>query len=138
MKIDKYTHWWAESEAINVAKLHNLGLSHRHLIGQNLTLDGGFSDNRKISKSSKLDNWLDIGNVLTSTRIISENLSLNAAENQKLFLEKYFKNRKEISEDEVRFIHSNFISHSVENQYYTKLTKITEKEFEKRFGKKIS
>ncbi len=127
MKVGRYARWWAESEAINVAKLHNLGLSHRHLIGQNLTLDGGFTDNRKITKSSKPNNWQDISNVLKSVCNMSENLSLNSVENQKLFLKKYLETRKEITKDELRFVYSSFVLYSAESQSYNELAKLIEK-----------
>ncbi|NYZ79428.1 hypothetical protein H0N99_04745 [Candidatus Micrarchaeota archaeon] len=154
-KIEKYIPWWIEREASNVAKIHDISKSYGHLIGQNLTLDGGLTDRGTVSKSSKEGNRQDITVMLTSVFNRSETLSSNAAENQKLFLEKYFEKRKNIGEEELGFLHSESLSKMDEYKrkaagekdgsktrellqteaLYREISQVTAKEFEKRSGK---
>jgi len=125
MSLHKYASWWVERQADNLAKIHNLNKSHGHLIGQNLTLDGGMVDNSTVANSSKFSRLHDVIVMLNSVSSFSKNTGESETEMKKVFLVKYFEKR-EAGEEEFQWILSHLgkgeteLVHSVAEVYKNK------------------
>ncbi|NYZ76161.1 hypothetical protein H0N98_02830 [Candidatus Micrarchaeota archaeon] len=115
MTLVEYRDWWIEEVAKNLARMHNLGKAHNALNVHNLTLDGCIVDHDAVKSFSKSqDAWMFSNEISNSAGILggfTRRLGYSSdyeVPNEKLFLEKYFENRTNITERQLSTVYAQF------------------------------